>query len=99
MHTSLLTQQLIASILLAVSIFMLVACAFIAALFEKKRVTLTLCGSLFSIPSIVVFSYFSFVTNDNDGGIFAFCIMVYVLCYSLIGLGLSVDLEKDTAGK
>jgi hypothetical protein len=51
------------------------------------------------VASAVVVTFFSFWNNEPQGNIFAICILVYMLCYSLIGgsLCISTKMGQDSS--
>jgi hypothetical protein len=74
---------------LAVSLFLLLACLFAVAA-TKKIAAVLWCASA-SGASVLAVTFFSFWNNETQGNMFAVCIMVFMLCYSLMGASLCIS--------
>jgi NADH:ubiquinone oxidoreductase subunit K len=60
-----------------------------------KGIASILWSASSSMASVIVMVFFSHKNRDPQGNIFAICVMMFLICYVLIGASLCLAAKKD----
>jgi NADH:ubiquinone oxidoreductase subunit K len=83
----------LATFVLSVALFSLLVGLFATAI--TKGIASILWSASSSMASVIVMVFFSYRNIDPQGNIFAICVMVFLICYVLLGASLCLAGKKD----